>query len=377
MSDDKFKAKKGLEGVIFDSSAISKASPEKKHLIYRGYPVHELATRCSFEEVAYLLLNDDLPNTSQLDEFIQTEKSLRKIENNVLETIKLFPKPAHPMDKIRTGVSFLGMLDPRPVTEDLADIKDKAMNLFAKIPTIVAAANRCKNGLEPIEPRSDLSFSENFFNMCFGEVPDPVVVKAFDASLILYAEHGFNASTFTSRVIVSSLSGIYGAVTGAIASLKGPLHGGANEAVMHMLKEMESPEKAKEWVLDALKNKKKIMGFGHRLYRWGDSRVPTMSMYRDELAKVTGESKWVDISKVAEETMLNEKGIHPNLDFPAGPAYYMMGFEIPLFTPIFVMARVVGWSAHVIEQLSNNRLVRPLSEYTGPAERPISDIKDR
>ena len=374
---DKLRPKKGLEGVIFDKTAISKAMPEEKKLIYRGYPVHDLADKCSFEEVAYLLLYGELPNQSQLNDFKQRERDARTITDSLVSAIKLFPSNAHPMDKIRTGVSFLGMEDPEAIDNTPDSNERKAIELLANIPTIVAANFRSGKGQEPIGPRADLDFSENFFHMCFGEVPDAEIVKALDASLTLYAEHGFNASTFTSRVIISSLSGMYSAITGAIASLKGPLHGGANEQVMYMLQEVGSPENAKQWILDKLSKKEKVMGFGHRLYRIGDSRVPAMSKYRDRLADLTGDSKWVDISKVLEETMISEKGIHPNLDFPAGPAYYMMGFDIDMFTPIFVMARVSGWTAHIMEQVADNRLVRPLSEYVGPESRPVPTLSER
>jgi 2-methylcitrate synthase len=203
------------------------------------------------------------------------------------------------------------------------------------------------------------------------------VVKAFDVSLILYAEHSFNASTFTTRVIASTTSDMYSAVVGGVGALKGPLHGGANEQVMHMLKEIDDPAKARQWMLDALAQKKKVMGFGHRVYRNGDSRVPTMKRYMHKMANFVGEAKWMELSDILEETMISEKGIYPNLDFPAGPAYYMMGFEIEMFTPIFVMARVTGWCAHIMEQAANNRIIRPLSEYVGSAERTVSPISDR
>ncbi|MCB0346595.1 MAG: bifunctional 2-methylcitrate synthase/citrate synthase [Bdellovibrionales bacterium] len=377
MSADVIRPKKGLEGVVFDESKISKAMPDKKSLMYRGYWVHELAETCCFEEIAYLLWHGELPTQAQLDELSQAERSQRAISPALTEAIRLFPKTAHPMDAIRTGVSFLGMEDENAWDNDRQSNERKALSLMAKIPTIIAYDYRIKNGKEPIAPKSDLTFSENFFNMCFGEVPDKEVVKAFDVSLILYAEHGFNASTFTARVVASTLSEMYAAVTAAIGSLKGPLHGGANEQVMHMLKEIGSAENAKAWMLDALQNKKKVMGFGHRLYRIGDSRVPTMSKYRDRLAEITGNKSWVEMSHILEETMVAEKGIHPNLDFPAGPAYYMMGFDIEMFTPIFVMARVTGWSAHVMEQLENNRLVRPLSDYKGPGPRSPQPIAQR
>ena len=213
--------------------------------------------------------------------------------------------------------------------------------------------------------------------MCFGKVPAKEVIKAFDVSLILYAEHSFNASTFATRVITSTTSDIYSAVCGGIGALKGPLHGGANEQVMHMLKEIGEVKNAKDWILDALKNKRKIMGFGHRVYKSGDSRVPTMRKYAEKIASFTGGEKWIQISNILRDTMIKEKNIYPNLDFPAGPAYYMMGFDIEMFTPIFVMSRITGWTAHIMEQTADNKIIRPLSAYTGSPEREVLSIEDR
>lgn len=372
---EKMNVKKGLEGAVIDTTQVSKVTPETNALIYRGYPVQDLADHCRFEEVAYLMYHGELPNKAQLAEFEQTEKSYREISKANLEVIRLLPKKCHPMDSIRTGVSFLGTEDER--IWDKSSNLDKAMRLLAKIPTMIAADYRFKKGLDPIAPDTKLSFAENFFWMCFGKVPDSKVVKAFDASLTLYAEHSFNASTFTTRVITSTESDIYSATVGGIGALKGPLHGGANEAVMHMMLEINDPTKAEAWMKDALAQKKKVMGFGHRVYKYGDSRVPTMKKYAVQMAEVTGNQKWIQIYNALEKVMVDTKKIYPNLDFPAGPAYYMMGFEIEFFTPIFVMARTTGWSAHIIEQANNNRIIRPLSEYNGNAERPVTPISDR
>jgi 2-methylcitrate synthase len=223
----------------------------------------------------------------------------------------------------------------------------------------------------------DLSLCENFFHMCFGEVPEKEVVRAFEVSLILYAEHGFNASTFAARVITSTNTDIYSAICGAIGALKGPLHGGANEQVMHTLKEIDDPKNAKKWIEKALNDKRKIMGFGHRVYRSGDSRVPTMKKYAQNLGKIKGQTKWQEISEILENYMVQTKGIYPNLDFPAGPAYYLMGFDIDMFTPIFVIARITGWTAHVMEQVNDNRLIRPLCDYLGPSERKVPPMEKR
>lgn len=369
--------KKGLDGVIADTTKVSKVMPDINALVYKGYPVQDLAENCCFEEVAYLLWNGELPKEKELEEFKESERKYREISNDLIEVIKRFPKNAHPMDTIRTGVSFMGMEDERIWDNDEATNRDKALRLFAKIPTIIAADYRARKGQEIIAPKKDLTFSENFFHMCFGEVPQAEVVRAFDVSLVLYAEHGFNASTFTSRVITSTLSDMYSAVTGAIGSLKGPLHGGANEQVMHMLKEVADPAKARDWMLDCIKNKKKVMGFGHRVYRKGDSRVPTMKKYAAGLGEIKGEPKWQQISDILEKTMIDEKNIYPNLDFPAGPAYYLMGFDIDMFTPIFVMSRVTGWTAHIMEQLEDNRIIRPLCQYIGSPERKFTPMNER
>ncbi|MDH4128989.1 MAG: bifunctional 2-methylcitrate synthase/citrate synthase [Spirochaetota bacterium] len=368
---------KGLEGVVVNASRISKVVPEKKYLVYYGYPVQELAEHCSFEEVAHLLLNGELPNLKQLSEFENQERKNRTLSKNLISMIKLFDMSAHPMDTLRTAVSFLGTEDPDTLKDDHKSNYKKSINLLAKIPCIIAANFRHKKGLDYIPPRQDINIGENFFHMCFGEIPPADVIKAFDVSMILYAEHTFNASTFTARVIVSSLSDIYSAVTGAIGSLRGSLHGGANEAVMRMLEDIGDPAKAHEWTLHSLEEHIKIMGFGHRVYKWGDSRVPTMKKYMLKLSNWKGDTRWSEISNIIEDIMLKEKNIYPNLDFPTGPAYYLMGFDIELFTPIFVISRITGWTAHIMEQLNNNRLIRPLSDYTGPQDRSVKPIHER
>jgi 2-methylcitrate synthase len=368
---------RGLEGVVVDTTRISKVMPEINALVYYGYPVQELAEQCSFEEVAWLIWHGELPSAKELAEFQTEERRQRELSENLLSLLQRCPKQAHPMDVLRTGVSFLGMEDAEPEKQEAATNLKRSVGLLAKIPTMVAAFYRLRKGLEVIAPRQDLGFSENFFHMSLGRVPAPEVVKAFDASLVLYAEHGFNASTFTTRVVVSSLSDIYSGVVAGIASLKGPLHGGANEAVMEMLLEIGEPSLAREWILAALREKRKVMGFGHRVYKNGDSRVPTMKKYARKMAEFTGQTKWLDIADILEATVREEKGIFPNLDFPSGPAYHMMGFDTDMFTPFFVMARITGWTAHIMEQLANNRLIRPLSEYIGPGERRVVPISTR
>ena len=368
---------KGLDGVLVDETAVSKVMPETNSLTYRGYAVQDLAGQCSFEEVAYLIWMGELPNQAQLDEFTAKERKSRALPPDLLYILKMFPADAHPMDALRTVVSYLGMEDHQTEDNSREANLEKSIRMMARIPTALAAFQRSRRNFLPIDPDPELPFAENFFNMCFGEVPEPEVVRCFDISLTLYAEHSFNASTFAARVITSTLSDIYGAVAGAIGALKGPLHGGANEAVMHMLLEIDTPERAQAWIDDALATKKTVMGFGHRVYKSGDSRVPTMHQAMLDLAKIKDGAKWVEISDIVAKTFITQKNIHPNLDYPAGPAYYMMGFDIDLFTPIFVVSRITGWTAHVMEQLADNRLIRPLSVYTGSDQRAVTPIGDR
>lgn len=369
--------KKGLVGVYADVSTISKVMPETNSLTYRGYPVQDLAENACFDETAYLLWNGELPNAAELAAFRAEEKANRALTPALLRVLAEFPRASHPMDMIRTAVSFLGMEDPEAADISDAAQRRKAMRLLAKIPTAVAASNRLSKGLAPIAPDPGLPFCENFFHMVFGKVPQPEVIKAFDVSMILYAEHTFNASTYTARLVTSSMSDMHSAITAAIGSLKGPLHGGANEAVMHMLKEIPSPDVAEAWLRERFDHKALVMGFGHRVYKTGDSRVPTMKKYAEVMAEVVGDKRWMNTSAVLARVMLAEKNIHPNLDFPAGPAYYLMGFDIPLFTPIFVCSRITGWAAHVLEQGADNRLIRPLSHYTGVPERAVVPIASR
>jgi 2-methylcitrate synthase len=369
--------KKGLLGIVVDETTVSHVVPELSTLTYRGYTVQELCDKCDFEEVAYLVLNGNLPNKKQLKKFIKDERSERKLSKQILANIQKMPKNAHPMDVIRTCVSLMALEDKDTKDNSPKANMRKAMKIFSKTPTAVAAYFRCRKGKKIISPDKKLSFSENFFKMMFGKVPDKEIVKAFDISLILYAEHSFNVSTFTARTITSSLSDIHGAITGAIASLKGPLHGGANEAVMIMMKEIGKPEKAQAWIDNALEKKKVIMGFGHRVYRTGDSRVPTMKHYLFKVAKILKKEKYTKIYEILAKNMIEKKNIHPNVDFPCGPLYYMMGIDIDFYTPIFVMSRITGWSAHIMEQHASNKLIRPLSKYKGEEVRKVMLLNHR
>jgi 2-methylcitrate synthase len=376
MSEGTTEVKRGLAGVIADTTAVSVIDESTGTLLYRGYPVPDLATSCSFEEVAYLIWHGELPNTAQLQAFTAAERSHRAIGRDLLEPLSYLPTTSHPMDVLRTAVSYLGACDATEGDTSPDAELEKSLDLWAKLPTIVAVEQRRHHGLPPIPPDPSLSFAENFFHMCSGAVPDEDVVRCFEISLILYAEHGFNASTFTARVITSTLSDMYSAITGAIGALKGPLHGGANEAVMGLFTEVKSPAEVDEWLSNTLGSGQKVMGFGHRVYKHGDSRVPTMRVALERLADRTEEGRQLmSVYAHLERAMKDTKGLYPNLDYPTGPAYYLMGFDIPTFTPIFVMSRVTGWTAHVIEQRAQNALIRPLSAYVGQALRALPETR--
>ena len=374
MSDE---IKKGLLGIVVDETQISKVMPEINSLTYRGYAVQDLCEFCRFEEAAYLILNGDLPNSIELKKFEKEERNNRALTKNLYEIIKHMPKRSHPMDVARTAVSVMGLEDKEVSDSSPEANMRKAMKIFAKTPTALAAFYRIRKGKKLIKPRKDLTFAENFFYMCFGKVPEKEIVKAFDVSLILYAEHSFNVSTFTARTITSSLSDIHGAITGAIASLKGPLHGGANEEVMHMMNKIKKPENALKWIKNALKNKEVVMGFGHRVYKSGDSRVPTMKEYFKKVCKIKKDKKFLKIYEIVEKEMINKKNIYPNVDYPTGPTYHLMGFDTDFFTPIFVISRITGWSAHIMEQHASNKLIRPLAKYKGNKHRKVMLLNQR
>ncbi|MFL2886392.1 MAG: bifunctional 2-methylcitrate synthase/citrate synthase [Candidatus Pelagibacter sp.] len=374
MSDE---IKKGLLGIVVDETKVSQVMPDINSLTYRGYAVQDLCEKCSFEEVAYLVLHGELPKKKQLKNFIKEERSDRKLSKEILSDIRKMPKKAHPMDVARTAVSLMSLEDKETKDNSPNANMRKAIRIFSKTPIALAAFFRARKGKKIIAPNKKLSFSENFFYMCFGKVPKKEIVKAFDVSLILYAEHSFNVSTFTARTITSSLSDIHGAITGAIASLKGPLHGGANEEVMHMMKKIKKPENALKWINKALKNKDVVMGFGHRVYKKGDSRVPTMEKYFKKVSSIKKDKKFVKIYDVVKNVMIDRKNIHPNVDYPTGPTYHLMGFDTDFFTPIFVISRITGWSAHIIEQHAANKLIRPLSKYIGSKHRKVKLLNQR
>ncbi len=374
MSDE---IKKGLLGIVVDETTVSQVMPDINSLTYRGYAVQDLCEKCNFEEVAYLVLNGELPNKKQLKSFIKEERSDRRLSKEILSDIRKMPKKAHPMDVVRTAVSLMALEDKETKDNSPKANMRKAIRIFSKTPIALAAFFRARKGKKIIAPRKNLSFSENFFYMCFGKVPSREIVKAFDVSLILYAEHSFNVSTFTARTITSSLSDIHGAITGAIASLKGPLHGGANEEVMHMMSKIKKPENALKWINKALKNKEVVMGFGHRVYKRGDSRVPTMEKYFKKVALIKKDKKFIKIYDIVKDVMIERKNIYPNVDYPTGPTYHLMGFDTDFFTPIFVISRITGWSAHIMEQHAANKLIRPLSKYSGAEHRKVMLLNQR
>ncbi|MHA7264501.1 bifunctional 2-methylcitrate synthase/citrate synthase [Arthrobacter sp. TMN-37] len=371
---------KGLAGVTVDTTSVSKVNPETNSLLYRGYPVQELAAKCSFEEVAWLLWHGELPGRDELAGFTVLERAGRALPGNVRKVIDLLPLTSHPMDVGRTAVSVLGAGHPLAGDNSREANLAKSAALFAAFPAVVAYDQRRRRGLDVVEPRDDLGYAANFLWMTFGEEAPPEVVEAFNVSMVLYAEHSFNASTFTARVITSTLSDLHSAVTGAIGALKGPLHGGANEAVMHTFEEIgirkdepaeSAAARAKAWMEDALAQKKKVMGFGHRVYKNGDSRVPTMKASLDAMIRFYGREEILGLYRGLEVAMDEAKGIKPNLDYPAGPTYHLMGFDTEMFTPLFIAARITGWTAHIMEQLESNSLIRPLSAYNGPEERHV------
>ncbi|MBF0816935.1 bifunctional 2-methylcitrate synthase/citrate synthase [Microbacterium paludicola] len=369
--------KKGLAGVVVDYTAVSKVNPETNSLLYRGYPVQELAATQSFEAVAHLLWHGELPSDAQLAELRESERQHRALLPSVKAVIDGLPVDAHPMDEVRTAVSAIGAEETAGISNVLDAVGspeenlERSIRLFAQLPAIVAYGQRRRRGLDLVEARDDLDYAANFLWQTFGEEPDEVVVDAFNRSMILYAEHSFNASTFTARVITSTLSDLYSAVTGAIGALKGPLHGGANEAVLHILTEIGDASNVVPWLDAALAEKRKIMGFGHRVYKKGDSRVPTMKAALDTLVAHYDRPDVAELYETLESEFVSRKGIYPNLDYPSGPAYSLMGFDTLTFTPLFVAARITGWTAHILEQQASNALIRPLSAYNGPDERHV------
>ncbi|MCS6850618.1 MAG: citrate synthase [Gemmataceae bacterium] len=358
----------GLEGVIAGETAISTV---EGGLRYRGYPVGELVAKCCFEDVAYLLLHGDLPTAAQRDDFHNRLAAARRLPEPLRDLLRALPRDVTPMDALRSAVSIVAHFDPDVADNSPAANRRKAERLLAQIPTAIAAQYRLSRGLPLVPPRQELSKAANFLWMLRGVEAPPEHVRAFDVSLILYAEHEFNASTFTARVVVSTESDLHSGVVAAIGALKGRLHGGANEKVMDLLRAAGGPETAEAWLRAALARKERIMGFGHRVYKTGDVRAGILKEHVARLAAAAGQTRWEETAEIIERLMAQEKNLYPNLDWPAGRLYHVLGLEPELYTPIFVISRISGWCAHIMEQLANNRLIRPRARYIGPAARTV------
>lgn len=374
-SDSFMTTTKGLEGVVAATSEIS--SIVDGVLTYRGINIDDLAENAEFEEVIYLLWHGKLPNRTQLDELKKALNENANIPAEVIEMMKLSPKEVHPMALLRTALSALALYDEE--AQDMSEAANlrKATKLVAKMPTLVAAWERIRNGQEVISPRTDYGFVQNFLYMLSGKEPDPIAVNAFNIALVLHADHEFNASTFAARVTVATLSDIYSGVVAAMGALKGPLHGGANEQVMAMLEEIDSPDRVEEYITAKLNRKEKVMGFGHRVYKDGDPRAKHLRKMSENLTKITGEPKWYQMSVMIEQLVYELKGLKPNVDFYSASVYHSLGIPRDLFTPIFAISRMSGWTAHILEQYRDNRLIRPRAEYTGPVNVKYIPIEQR
>jgi 2-methylcitrate synthase len=368
---------RGLEGVVANESSICYVFGEEGRLIYRGYDINDLADHSTFEETAYLLLNGDLPTRNQLKEFTAQLKASQKLDKVVQRIIRDAPTNANPMDVLRTAVSASVFVDPDRGNNGREAEYRKAVRLIAQLPTMVAMFHRLRNGEKPLTPRRGLSLAANFLYLVSGKKPDREAEHAFDVALILHADHELNASTFAARVIAATLADMHGAVTGAIAALAGPLHGGANAEVMKMLLEIQSPERAEGWIQGALAQKRKIMGFGHRVYRTEDPRAAQLRRMAQGLGVRAGQPQWSAIQRTIEDVVRREKGLYCNVDFYSASLYYVMGIPLDLYTPIFAVSRVSGWCAHVLEQHADNRLIRPRAEYMGHMNRRWVAVRKR
>lgn len=364
----------GLEGVIAGETAVSTITGG---LSYRGYSIDDLAAGATFPEVAYLLLHGELPTEEQLADFKAILDESSTLDPALIEFLKAIPLHVGAMDVLRTGISALAHFDPQLDEESTSANLGKATRLLAQIPHLIAARHRFRQGLPLIGNDPGLSFAGNLLHLITGNSPSPLQERAMDVSLILYAEHEFNASTFTARVVTSTQSDLYSAVVAAIGALKGPLHGGANERVLEVLEEVGDPDRAEDWVRDALARKRRIMGFGHRVYKDGDPRATLLKNYCAQLAAEHGDDSLERIAETIERFVRTEKGLPPNLDWPSARLYSYLGLEVDLYTPLFVASRITGWCAHIIEQSENNRLIRPRSRYIGPAPREFVPLHDR
>ncbi len=370
-------AKAGLQDVVVATSSICSIDGDRGKLTYYGYDIGDLAARSNFEEVVYLLWHGRLPRREELDLLRKQLAENRAISPEIVDLLKRLPPPQHPMETLRTTVSALSLYDPE--AEDISDEANrrKALRLTAQMGTLVAAFGRIREGKEPVQPNSGLDHAANFLYMLKGKLPEPEEARWFDVALILHADHSYNASTFAARVTASTLSDMHSAITSAIGALKGPLHGGANERVMKMLLEIQTPARAEPFVHNLLAQKKKVMGFGHRVYHTEDPRATVLRKMSEELGRRAGQTKWFEISKRIEDTMIREKKLNANVDFYSASAYYVLGMPVDLFPLIFAVSRISGWTAHVLEQYANNKLIRPLADYTGPANQKYIPIDQR
>jgi 2-methylcitrate synthase/citrate synthase II len=371
----------GLEGVIASESAICNLEGKQGSggLEYRGYAIEDLAGKVSYEETAFLLLHGDLPTRAQLKEFDSRLRHAREIPEPLVTLFRQIPSTIHPMDVLRTSVSVLSHFDPdvNAAPSDHAANVRKAERMIAQMATAVAHRERISRGLEIVPPRSDLDHAANFLTMVNGSVPSEAMREAFDLSMVLYTEHELNASTFSARVTVSTLSDIYSGIVAAIGTLKGPLHGGANEEAWRLLEKVGVPENAEAWIKDALARKERIMGFGHRVYKTGDPRSRILKVHCQRLAEEVGQIRWEQVAEPIEKAVTEQKKLPPNVDWPSARLYHYMGLDTSIYTPIFAMARVAGWAAHVIEQLDHNRLMRPRARYNGPPNRDVKPLAAR
>jgi citrate synthase len=377
MSTESTAATAGLRGVVAAQSAIGDVNGEEGKLIYQGYDIHDLAEHSTFEEVVFLLWNGRLPKQDELDELTEKIRANYKVPGEIIAGMKYMPKDADPMDVLRTCVSALDFYDKDGHHTDRESAMHSAVKITGQIGTIAAAWDRIRNGKDVITPDASLSIAENFLYMLRGEKADAEEARMFDIALILHADHELNASTFTTRVVAGTLADMYGCVTAGIAALAGPLHGGANTAVMKMLIEIDDPAKIDSWLDDALANKRKIMGIGHAVYKTEDPRATWLRKFSKQMADKKGETKWYDMSQRIEKLMLEKKGMHPNVDFYSASTYYLMGIPLDLYTPIFAVSRISGWTGHILEQYANNKLIRPRAEYIGKRDQKYVAIGDR
>ena len=376
-TEPKFEGMEGMEGVVVAPSSICLIDGQAGELIYRGYDVRELAAHCSFEEVCHLLWKGVLPTQSELEELRRELALHRALSSETRRLLGRFPRSSFPMSVLRTAVSALGLHDPRAESDALHTNVSMAIELTSQVATILATFHRLRLGEEPMVPDPGMSHAANFLYMLTGEYPHDVDGVVMDDALVLHAEHGFNASTFAARVTASTLSDLYSAVTSAIGALRGPLHGGANQKVMRMLQEIHTPERARPYILDLLQAHQKVMGFGHRVYKTIDPRAVVLREWCRELGEHTGQTQWAEICAVIEAVVKEEKGLSCNVDFYSAPVYHMMGIPTDLFTAIFAVSRIVGWTAHILEQYGHNRLIRPTCEYVGPRELTVRPIAER